>query len=220
MVMFFAARGIGSVALIAAMLLIWPWLPALAEDEPAPRLGEPLGRVLSTDGPNEAKHPAFTRKLSKGGLVFADDRIELGEGAHLRLTMLNGSIIDLGAQAALRITGEEDPFRLMLERGPVQIDQIEEPSPPAIVNLPLGSVRAENARFWIGALDAALTVVAWEGAVTVNTLGGSLTLDEEAAAIKLREANAPLPLPVRLLERKLEAVRASVALPPPDPWEQ
>lgn len=177
--------------LLPLVLILFCALPASA--------AERLGEVVRVQGAAEAARGGAVVALAEGTAVERGDVLRTGDGARLRVTLRDGSLLTLGERAEMVLNDAVVPaevsrngpflelvsgaFRLVAAR--VAEDE------PRVVRTPVATIGIRGTDFWGGSLDYPLDVLVLEGAVAVTTAGGTVLLDEPGEGTHVPGPDAP-----------------------------
>ncbi|CAD5105828.1 FecR domain-containing protein [Zestomonas carbonaria] len=130
---------------------------------------------------------------------MADYRTARGE--RRRLTLVDGSRLDLNTASAVDVVFDAGLRQILLRHGEILVETAADPAGrPFVVHLPEGSVRALGTRFSVRSEDGRARVAVFEHAVEIRPAhwaGAPLRLEAGAwAAFDAQGAGRPVPLAV------------------------
>lgn len=181
-------------------------------------LGSAIGVVTKRLDRVIGNHPALKRNLLADHNLFDGDEISTAPDGLVEFLLNDDTRMTLSSAGALKIRKQQfgQRYNVELKTGNVLVDTLK-PSlnlrGDIVVKTDMGSVRSHAGKFWVGPLDAALTIVNLDGQTEIVTYGGSLKLDQAGQMVKLRDASIPPPAAVMLRTEDQARIMPQVTFP-------
>jgi len=195
----FARTLLLALLLLAGLAWVLPCRPALAAD------AGNVGHVSRIKGLAYAAKGAALHELAPGVAVHRADVLKTGPGARLEVTMLDETVLTLGADSEFVIErydlgGADAAVLLRLAKGAFRIATGKLAAlreGPFEVGTPLGVIGIRGTDFWGGFLaEGQLSVLLISGkGVYVRTVGGRSEILRPLEGVTLGSASAPPPAP-------------------------
>ena len=201
--------------------LVWAcWVLLLLGSNLAAGAERPaVGTVDRLQGDAKAVYGDDSRRLRVRVAVRQDDLLVVAAGSRLRIELLDGTVLNLGANAELLLdefvyqpTQGVGAMTLRALRGAVEfIGGLIGRTPEAEVNvvLPVAILGVRGTRFWGGVIDDNYAVFVAEGVVSVRNRGGAVVLGPGEGTTLYDVQQAPTP-PKQWGQAKIERALGQV----------
>lgn len=213
-----------ALALLLSLCLVpYSALPAYAQAPAQQQAGEVTAQIPQA----QVARPAETLPAAAGLAVLWNDLVETAPGGRVRLTLLDGSILNVGSRSSLRVVQHDAQTRqsdLTLTfgklrsrlRAPRRGERFEIRTNTAV----LGVIGTD---FFVEATATSTRVIVYEGIVLVQNINAAIVGAVQARAGQQVEVlvdqppSAPQPVEPSQLQDSVQETNVGQALPPPQP---
>lgn len=211
------------VALIAAVWLLWPKPPA--PPPPGPRVGKAGETTDVIPKAYRGQSEAAGRELAKATPVYWQDLVWTEKAARARLTIVDGSILNLGPDTHLQILPREatsNQSALVLKFGKIraEVQQRSQGEGPFQIQTPTAVIGVVGTEFYLDVSPQTTAVICLKGQVKVRNrkteIAGEQTLNAGEKTTVAQE-QAPEPKSVASADEIAQALGATSVTPPPPP---
>lgn len=211
------------VALIAGVWLLWPKPPAAPA--PGPRVGKAGETTDVIPKAYRGQSETAGRELAKATPVYWQDVVWTEKAARARLTIVDGSILNLGPETHLQVLPREatsNQSALVLKFGKIraEVQQRSQGEGPFQIQTPTAVIGVVGTEFYLDASPQTTAVICLKGQVKVRNrkteIAGEQTLNAGEKTSVQRDL-APEPKSVASADEIAQALGETSATPPPPP---
>lgn len=154
---------------------------------------ETVGTVTRVHGDAFAINGTERRPLMEGTVLGANDTVLTKDAARLQITMTDGAVLSLGANAAMLLS-DVIATRSPAPRGPVMTlirGAFLLAAPKTLgaeIKTPVATIGIRGTRLWGGPLDNAMDILLLEGKIDVRNKQGTVILDQAGEGTMIPKA--------------------------------
>ena len=212
------------VALVAAVWLLWPKPPAAPP--PGPRVGKAGETTDVIPKAYRGQTETAGRQLAKATPVYWQDIVWTEKAARARLTIVDGSILNVGPDTRLQILPQEaasNQSLMVLKFGKIraEVQQRSQESGPFQIQTPTAVIGVVGTEFYLDASPQTTSVICLKGQVKVRNRKAEIAGEQTLNAGEKTTVEQNQPPEAKSVASAAEIAQAlgetSVAPPPPPP---
>lgn len=164
---------------LAALLALAGWPEALAQGAAAPASGQRAGQVTAAIPAGWVERPGVKDAAAPGLPVLWDDLLSTEARGRARITLDDGSILNVGSNSSLRVvqhdaTSQQTELILTFGQMRVRANKLTQPGAKFTVRTNTAVLGVIGTDFWVLALGDRTIVIVFEGAVTISNIIAAL----------------------------------------------